>query len=176
MKSTASLAAEQKHWCAREHEDNKLALRLAQDLVSQISAEIDAHNDAEAQLSDSLTNLDDFRGVLDPSRNGVPPNVKLDGQYKFTDRMEELIPSGKAPSLKECKKLVIEGNMKFAAGITIKGEGLLEATEIDDKKLIDVHYGAIANRAVMTPVAELNVPPPAQEKYEAAFGDRKSVV
>lgn len=55
-------------------------------------------------------------------------------------------------------------------GITIKGEGLLEATEIDDKKLIDVHYGAIANRAVMTPVAELNVPPPAQEKYEAAFG------
>ena len=44
-------------------------------------------------------------------------------------------------------------------GITIKAEGLLEAAEIDEKKLIDVHYGAIANRAVMTPVAELNVPP-----------------
>jgi len=76
IKSTSSSATEQKHWCAREHEDNKLALRLAQDLVSQISAEIDAHNDAEAQLSDSLANLDDFRGVLNSTMKNVADAAK----------------------------------------------------------------------------------------------------
>lgn len=55
-------------------------------------------------------------------------------------------------------------------GISIRNEGLLEATSIDEKKLIDIHYGAIANRAVITPVGELNVPPAAQAKFESAFG------
>jgi hypothetical protein len=76
MKSASSSAAEQKHWCAREHEDNKLALRLAQDLVSQISAEIDAHSDAEAQLSESLTNLDDFRALLNSTMKNVADAAK----------------------------------------------------------------------------------------------------
>lgn len=76
VKSTASAASEQKHWCTREHEDNKLALRLAQDLVSQISAEIDAHSDAEAQLSDSLANLDDFHGVLNSTMKNVADAAK----------------------------------------------------------------------------------------------------
>lgn len=76
MKSASASAAEQKHWCAREHEDNKLALRLAQDLVSQISAEIDAHSDAEAQLSESLTNLDDFRGLLNSTMKNVADAAK----------------------------------------------------------------------------------------------------
>jgi len=76
VRSTASSVAEQKHWCAREHQDNKLALRLAQDLVSQISAEIDEHSDAEAQLSESLANLDDFRGLLNSTMKNVADAAK----------------------------------------------------------------------------------------------------
>merc|ERR1719433_2583292 len=68
-------------------------------------APVKTTNDLLALRSDAYVLTDDFRVVLDESRNGVPPNVKLDGQYKFTDRMEELMGSGKAPSLKECKKL-----------------------------------------------------------------------
>merc|ERR1712241_555947 len=32
------------------------------------------------------------RIVLAESRAGVPPNIKLDGMYKFTDAMDKLIP------------------------------------------------------------------------------------
>lgn len=36
--------------------------------------------------------------------------------------------------------------------------------------VLDIHYGAIANRAVLQEPAELNVPDAAQAKFEAAFG------
>jgi len=50
----------------------------------------------------------------------VPPDVKLDGMYKFTDAMEKLIPNG-PPSLIGCKKIVVEGEVVFAKGVVIKG-------------------------------------------------------
>uniref|UniRef100_A0A7S2SMY4 Nucleoside-diphosphate kinase n=1 Tax=Rhizochromulina marina TaxID=1034831 RepID=A0A7S2SMY4_9STRA len=55
-------------------------------------------------------------------------------------------------------------------GITIVSEGRLEAQEIDEKLLIDTHYGAIAKRAVKQQPNELNVPPKAQAAFEEAFG------
>lgn len=60
--------------------------------------------------------------------------------------------------------------MLATAGVSITSQGILGATEIDERRLIDVHYGAIANRAVLQEPAELNVPASAQEKFEAAFG------
>jgi len=97
-------------------------------------APVKTTNDLLALRSDAYVLTDNFCVVLDASRDGVPPNVKLDGKYKFTDKMEELIPQGKVPSLKECKKLVIEGDMQFAAGVTIKGEVTIKNT--GDKKRI----------------------------------------
>jgi len=97
-------------------------------------APVKTTNDLLALRSDAFVLTKDFRVELDPSRNGVPPTVKLDGKYKFTDAMEELIPKGKVPSLKECKKLVIEGDMQFAAGVIIKGEVTIKNT--GDKKRI----------------------------------------
>lgn len=52
-------------------------------------------------------------------------------------------------------------------GFTIESEGDITAAEIDEKKLIDQHYYAIASKATMLKPHELNVP---SEKFEATFG------
>ena len=43
----------------------------------------------------------------------MPPNVKLDGCYKFVDGLNGLIPNG-PPSMIKCDKLTIEGKMVLA--------------------------------------------------------------
>jgi len=83
-------------------------------------APVKTTNDLFSLRSDAYVLTDDFRITLAPERNGVPPDVKLDGKYKFTDAMEKLIPNG-TPSLIGCKKLVIEGDVTFAKGVVIKG-------------------------------------------------------
>merc|ERR1712099_188590 len=40
--------------------------------------------------SDAYVLTDDFRIELAPSRQGVPPNIKLDGAYKFVDALEKM--------------------------------------------------------------------------------------
>jgi len=83
-------------------------------------APVKTTNDLFALRSDAYTLTSDCRIVLSESRKGVPPNIKLDGIYKFTDAMEKLIPEG-PPSLIECEKLTVEGPMTFASGVVIKG-------------------------------------------------------
>lgn len=68
----------------------------------------------------------------------------------------------------QVKKLVSTEFPKM--GIKITGEGLIEAKDIDEKMLIDTHYGAIANRAVKLTPEELNVTESAAESFEKAFG------
>ena len=63
----------------------------------------------------------DYRMVLKAERNGVPPNIKLDGAYKFVDGLQTLVPNG-PPSLLQCKKLTIEGKVVFAKGVIFTGE------------------------------------------------------
>jgi len=84
-------------------------------------APVKTTNDLFALRSDAYEITPDFRIILAEKRNGVPPNIKLDGAYKFTDAMEKLIPEG-PPSLIDCKKLVIEGPMTFEKGVVIEGE------------------------------------------------------
>jgi len=54
-----------------------------------------------------------------------------------------------------------------AKGITILSEGSLSGEVIDEKKLIDNHYYAIASKATILKPSELNVP---ADKFEAQFG------
>ena len=57
---------------------------------------------------------------------------------------------------------------KFAdAQITITGDGSISAEQIDAEKLIDVHYYAIASKAVLKKPHELNVP---ADRFEKQFG------
>merc|ERR1711979_140389 len=78
-------------------------------------------DDLIALRSDAYVLTEDFRIELAPERKGVPPLIKLDDRYKFVDAMDTIIPNG-VPSLKNCDKLVIKGEVEFAAGVTCVGE------------------------------------------------------
>merc|ERR1719183_1306740 len=69
-------------------------------------APVKTTNDLLALRSDAYVLTPDFRIELSPARHGVPPNIKLDGAYKFVDAMDTL---GAVPSLIACEKLVVEG-------------------------------------------------------------------
>lgn len=61
-----------------------------------------------------------------------------------------------------------------SAGVAVTSEGDISAETIDEKKLVDQHYYAIASKATITPPAELAVP---TEKFKEFFGeDWKSVL
>merc|ERR1712078_371692 len=79
-------------------------------------APVKTTNDLLALRSDAYVLTSDFRVELAPARSGVPPNIKLDGMYEFVDAMDKLTPSG-PPSLINCNKLVVEGDVEFAPGV-----------------------------------------------------------
>ena len=56
------------------------------------------------------------------------------------------------------------------AGIAIASEGELSGATIDEQKLIDIHYGAIASKATSVKPAALNPPAKAKAAFEKAFG------
>merc|ERR1712060_402845 len=55
-------------------------------------APVKTTNDMLALMSDAYEVTEDHRVVLKPQRSGVPPNVKLDGCYKFVDDLMKLVP------------------------------------------------------------------------------------
>merc|ERR1712232_103655 len=61
-------------------------------------APVKTTNDLLALRSDAYVLTPDFRIELAEARAGMPPDIKLDGMYKFVDAMEKLIPKG-PPSL-----------------------------------------------------------------------------
>lgn len=83
-------------------------------------APVKTTNDMLALMSDAYMVTADHRMELVAERNGVPPNVKLDGCYKFVDQLQTLVPNG-PPSLIKCDKLTIEGKMSFAKGVVFLG-------------------------------------------------------
>lgn len=56
----------------------------------------------------------------------------------------------------------------IASGLKILSESDISGDVIDEKKLIDQHYYAIASKATILPAKDIPVPP---EKFEAAFGE-----
>ena len=98
-------------------------------------APVKTTGDLLALMSDAYEVTEDHRMLLKAERNGQPPNVKLDGAYKFVDDLYKLIPYG-APSLLECKKLVVEGtNISFDKNVVIVGSVTIK-NPTDDKKTV----------------------------------------
>jgi len=93
-------------------------------------APVKTTNDLLALRSDAYVLTPDFRIELAPERQGVPPNIKLDGRYKFVDDMNKL---GAVPSLIGCSKLTVEGEVEFAPGVVIKGDVTVSASSSGKK-------------------------------------------
>lgn len=68
----------------------------------------------------------------------------------------------------EVKTLV--KNKLAEAGISVVSEGTIKAETIDKELLIDIHYGAIASKAMKMKPASLNVQAKAQDEFKKAFG------
>eukprot|EP00929_Paragymnodinium_shiwhaense_P032242 TRINITY_DN1790_c0_g1_i1.p1 TRINITY_DN1790_c0_g1~~TRINITY_DN1790_c0_g1_i1.p1 ORF type:complete len:848 (-),score=234.97 TRINITY_DN1790_c0_g1_i1:54-2561(-) len=102
-------------------------------------APVKTTNDLLALRSDAYVVTPDFRLELNARRKGVPPNIKLDGAYKFVDAMETMTPNG-TPSLIGCEKLVVEGKVEFAAGVTILGSCTFKNPTNDTKLIIAGTY------------------------------------
>ena len=83
-------------------------------------APVKTTNDMLALMSDAYMVTADHRMELVAKRKGVPPNVKLDGCYKFVDQLTTLVPNG-PPSLIGCDKLTVEGKMSLAKGVVFVG-------------------------------------------------------
>jgi len=107
-------------------------------------APVKTTNDLLALRSDAYKLTEDFRITLAPERAGVPPNIKLDGRYKFVDAMETVIPAG-APSLIGCKSLAVEGEVAFAKGVVFKGCVVVKNSGEGLKTLEAGTYGSSAS-------------------------------
>ncbi len=84
-------------------------------------APVKTTSDLLALRSDAYEILPDGRAQLAAAREGVPPRIKLDGNYKLVDQLDAAIPDG-PPSLVECQRLTVSGPVRFAPGVTIAGE------------------------------------------------------
>lgn len=70
---------------------------------------------------------------------GVPPRVELDGNYKLVDDLEKATEAG-VPSLKKCRSLKINGPVRFAAGVVIEGDVLIENPSNERRQVAAGNY------------------------------------
>jgi len=110
-------------------------------------APVKTTSDLLALRSDAYKVTEDFRIVLAPERGGIPPNVKLDGRYKFVDALDKLIPEG-APSMVGCKSLTVEGDVAFAKGVVFTGQVTVKNAAEGTKLLAAGTYGNAEGQTV----------------------------
>ena len=121
-------------------------------------APVKTTNDMLALMSDAYIVTNDYRMILAPARNGTPPNVKLDGKYKFVDALNKLVPSG-PPSLIGCSKLVVEGDVIFDGGVIFEGSVTVTNTSKEPKLLLGGTYKDITVDLSIQPNSKLDAAP-----------------
>ena len=85
-------------------------------------APVKTTNDLLAVRSDAYILTDDFQVVRNPERVLGQIVISLDSAYyKLIDQMEARFPHG-APSLVDCERLTVEGDVKFGSDVTLKGQ------------------------------------------------------
>jgi UTP--glucose-1-phosphate uridylyltransferase len=78
-------------------------------------------SDLLAVRSDAYVLGDDSRLALDDRREGVPPVLELDAEhYKLVDALGRRFPAG-PPSLVDCERLAVTGEVTFGADVVIRG-------------------------------------------------------
>lgn len=78
--------------------------------------------DLLALRSDAYVITDDGRALLAPERNGIPPEIVLDGDhFKLVDQLDAALADG-VPSLVKCHRLEVRGPVKFSAADKFEGD------------------------------------------------------
>ena len=71
--------------------------------------------------SDNYVLTEDFQVIANPERALKRAFVSLDGaHYRFVDDLERRFPFG-SPSMIECERLVVKGDVRFGKGVVLKG-------------------------------------------------------
>jgi UDP-N-acetylglucosamine pyrophosphorylase len=77
--------------------------------------------------SDAMTLTEDARLVSAGPDDRPPVDIVLDARfYKLVDQLDERFPHG-PPSLIDCTRLRVEGDVRFGAGVRCTGEALVRA-------------------------------------------------
>lgn len=94
-------------------------------------APVKTTEDLFALRSDAYVVTDDYRLELHADRQGVPPNIFLDGaHYKLVDQLDRCFPD-EVPSLLGCDLLEINGPVEFASGVILRGQVKFENANAD---------------------------------------------
>jgi UTP--glucose-1-phosphate uridylyltransferase len=84
-------------------------------------APVKTTNELLGLRSDCYVLTDDCRVVVSPRRSGGPLFVDLDPEhYKLLDDFEARFPAG-PPSLVDCERLVVRGDVVFGRGVVVRG-------------------------------------------------------
>ncbi len=89
-------------------------------------APVKTTSDLLAVRSDAFVLTEDSRVQLAPVRDGRPPVVELDSEhFKLVDAFEERFSAG-PPSLVDCERLSVSGDVAFGAGVVVRGTATVE--------------------------------------------------
>ena len=89
-------------------------------------APVKTTEDLFALRSDAYVITDDHRLELHPDRQGVPPNIVLDGaHYKLVDQLDACL-GGNVPSLLGCERLEVRGLVQFEPNVILRGKVIIE--------------------------------------------------
>lgn len=85
-------------------------------------------NDLLALRSDAYVLGEDARVVLAPERRGRPPFVDLDPEHhRLVDDFERRVQE--PPSLRDCERLVVRGDVTFGPGVVVRGDVTVRAPD-----------------------------------------------
>ena len=101
-------------------------------------APVKTTNDLLSLRSDAYVLTDDAHVELAPPRDGRPPLVDLDPHhYKLVGDFDARFPAG-APSLVACERLAVRGDVRFGAGVVVRGSVELDGDrEIPDGAVLE---------------------------------------
>jgi UTP--glucose-1-phosphate uridylyltransferase len=112
--------------------DGAAALRVSRKRFAPVKTT----NDLLGVRSDAYVLTDAFNVELAPERGG-PPFIDLDSdRYKLLGDFEQRFPAG-APSLVECERLEVDGDVAFGAGVVVRGKVKIEHDGGEQLKIED---------------------------------------
>ncbi len=112
--------------------ENSAAIRVPRTRFAPVKTT----NDLLAVRSDAYILTDNFEVIGNPKRKLGQVLVSLDSKfYKLINQMEARIPH--TPSLLECERLTVNGDVKFGKNVTFKGEVEVKNDSVEQMKIED---------------------------------------